>query len=100
MTSTLSMIAASLSHAAYLRLMMIVFFYAIGFFLEWLAPVSAVTMKNRVFNITCGVFYQAGDLLSSLCVGVLLYPITEKPLISVPLSDHHHVAFAILLAFG
>ena len=78
---------------------MIALFFAAGFTLEWMAPISQVTLRHRVFNCACGIMFQLTDIASSFYVGLVLSSVSKHPLISLPFSDRHNFLFALGLAF-
>jgi sterol desaturase/sphingolipid hydroxylase (fatty acid hydroxylase superfamily) len=75
-------------------------FLAIGFILERKAPVATLTMRDRWLNVSCGVVFGIVDILCGFYVSYLVAPLIRHPLIRFSVTDHHWVAFAVVLSLS
>lgn len=82
------------------RLALISLFFAVGFAVEWAAPIKMVRLSDRLLNIGCGFFFHAVDLIAAIYVSIVITPLLPHPLITYSLGDGHHVAVGIGLAFA
>jgi sterol desaturase/sphingolipid hydroxylase (fatty acid hydroxylase superfamily) len=87
-------------NSAYVHLVYMCAFLAIGFVLERKAPVATLNMRDRCLNVSCGVVFGVVDILCGFYVSYLVAPLIRHPLIRLSVTDHHWVAFAVVLSLS